>query len=105
MVTSVASAASVVPDEFVLEQNYPNPFNPTTMIAFGLPEDSEVKITIFNLLGEVVRTLTNSNFSAGYHTLTWDAKDDNGQQLSGGMYIYRLQAESMVQSRKMILLK
>jgi hypothetical protein len=104
-VSSVAVNDGALPETFALEQNYPNPFNPSTRINFALPANGEVELNIYNLLGEQVRTLINGNFSAGYHSIEWDGRNDNGVPLSGGMYIYRLETDNQVQSRKMILLK
>ena len=104
-ISSVAGNDGAVPSTFALEQNYPNPFNPTTTINFTLPTTGEVKLRVYNLLGEQVRTLINGSYVAGAHSVEWDGRNDNGVPLSGGMYIYRLEADNQVQSRKMILLK
>jgi hypothetical protein len=89
-----------VPSKFELSQNYPNPFNPTTTIKFSLTETGEVKLTVFNLLGEEVATLVNEIKEAGLHTVTFDASNYNS-----GLYIYKIETNGKVQSRKMILLK
>ena len=89
-----------IPSTFSLEQNYPNPFNPTTQIRFSLPVKSDVKIEVFNILGQKVSTVTNKKFSAGNHLVEWDAS-----KFSTGLYFYKLTAGEYVQSRKMILLK
>ena len=88
-----------------LLQNYPNPFNPTTQIAFNIPEASTVTIRVYNMLGQVVRTLTDGYMQAGLHTVEWDATGDNGSHLPSGLYIYRLQAGSYVEIRKMTLMR
>jgi hypothetical protein len=72
----------VIPQAFELANNYPNPFNPSTVILYGLPNQSDVRLEIFNLLGQHVRTLVEGNISAGYHQAVWDGRDDKGQTLS-----------------------
>ena len=94
-----------VPDEFALHQNYPNPFNPTTTILYDLPETATVHLVIYDVLGRQVRTLVNQDLTAGYHKAVWDATDDMGRPLSGGLYIYRIKAGSYSKTRKMVLLK
>ena len=103
---SVADDNSLIPDAFNLSQNYPNPFNPTTQIDYALPKQSEVTLAVFNLLGQLVRTLLdNENREAGFHSIQWDGKDHLGRQVSSGLYIYRIQADAFVKSFKMMLLK
>lgn len=89
-----------VPHVFTLSQNYPNPFNPSSTIRFGIPEASIVKLEVFNLLGQKVKTLVDGRKSAGFHTVTFDGSD-----LSSGMYIYRIQGGDFVQIKKMTLVK
>jgi len=105
-VTSVADGESPTPEEFGLMQNYPNPFNPTTTISYSLPQASEVHLTVYNMLGQRVRTLVqNEKQSAGTYTLQWNGRDDAGTQVASGTYIYRIQAGDFVQSRKLVLLR
>jgi len=95
-----------LPDNYFLSQNYPNPFNPITAIDFSLPEATDVSLTVYNLLGQKIVTLVNRRMSAGNHTVYWDASRDNGgRALATGVYLYRLEAGSIVASRKMLLLK
>jgi hypothetical protein len=99
-----------IPNNFALEQNYPNPFNPSTQIKFALPVNADVKITIYNLLGEVVKQLTAIDMNAGSHSVQWNADDDIGNKVSSGIYFYKLKANGVngsefSQVRKMILLK
>jgi Tol biopolymer transport system component len=91
--------------EVVLEQNSPNPFNPSTVIQFQLPEARQVLLTVYNGLGQEVRTLASGGFAAGQHQVVWDARDDNGNRVPSGIYLYRLQAGDLVKQQKMILLK
>jgi surface protein len=85
---------------FTLDQNYPNPFNPTTQLQFSLPQTTEVKLEVFNLLGQRIATLVNETRSMGTHTVTFD-----GQNLSSGVYIYRLVTPEFSESKTMHLLK
>jgi hypothetical protein len=93
------------PKDFELKQNYPNPFNPTTVIEYALPQASEVKIRIYNILGQRVRNLVEEYQAAGYKQVPWDGKDDNGKDVGSGIYFYRLEAKNFVKCRKMMLLK
>lgn len=94
-----------LPTVFALEQNYPNPFNPETVIRYQLPQTEDVKISVYNLLGQTVRTLVNGQINAGYHTTRWDGRNQRGEQVTSGMYLYRIEAGSFTSVRKMILLK
>jgi hypothetical protein len=100
-----ASDGPRVPAQFFLAQNYPNPFNPTTAISYGLPEDSHVKIDIFNLLGQRVLTLLDEPQKAGYRQVVWDGMDSSGKAVASGMYLYRLKTDDKVSTRKMTMLK
>ena len=94
-----------LPATFGLEQNYPNPFNPTTQIEFSLPVASHVDLIVFNVLGQEVKSVINGEMPAGYHTVTWDGISSTGNSVSSGVYFYRLEAGSFVETRKMMLLK
>ncbi len=96
---------NLIPSKYELHQNYPNPFNPSTVIEYALPEPSYVKIEIFNLVGQKIRTLVDAYLDAGRHRIQWDGKDDNGVKVSSGVYIYRLVAGKTMIARKMILMK
>ncbi len=91
--------------EFRLEPNYPNPFNPTTTIAYSVPENSLVRITIYNTLGQQVRMLVREQKAPGSYRVTWDGKDNSGKSVASGNYIYRLQAGKYSETREMTLLK
>jgi hypothetical protein len=98
-------AADELPIEYSLKQNYPNPFNPTTDIQFSVPVNGDVKISIFNVLGQEVRTLFAGEVARGTRVVRWDGQSNSGFQLPSGTYIYRMVAGSFVESRKMMLLK
>ena len=85
---------------YSLDQNYPNPFNPATKIRFNLPEAGTVKLTIYNLLSQEIRTLVNEYKNSGVYTMQFDASE-----LNSGMYIYKIEVNGFIQSRKMILIK
>jgi hypothetical protein len=85
---------------FTIYQNYPNPFNPSTTIGFNLPKTSEVTLKVFNILGEEVATLVSDRLSTGLYSYEWDAS-----KLASGVYLYRLETEGFVQTRKMILMR
>ncbi|MEE9442210.1 MAG: T9SS type A sorting domain-containing protein [candidate division Zixibacteria bacterium] len=95
----------IIPTEYSLAQNHPNPFNPFTTIDFSLPQAGDVKLEIFNLLGQRVRLLSDSHFPAGTHKIIWDGLTDAGRQSASGIYLYRLTSEEFQQTRKMMLLK
>lgn len=95
----------LLPAEFTLQQNYPNPFNPTTTIEYSLPTRSNIKLEIFNILGQKVRTLLQTNKSAGNYTVEWDSKDDFNNPVASGIYLYKLTTETYTQSKKMSLIK
>ncbi len=107
----VEGTETSIPSEFALHVNYPNPFNPTTKIKFDLPEASNVHLSIFNMLGQEVTTLVNGQVYAGYQAIEWKATSNSGDQLPSGIYIYRLQATSLMTGkefqdvRKMVLMK
>ncbi|HSD64763.1 MAG TPA: FlgD immunoglobulin-like domain containing protein [Ignavibacteriaceae bacterium] len=101
---------SELPVDYSLKQNYPNPFNPSTTIEYSLPVASNVTITIYNLLGEVVNTVVNRQQNAGYHTVSWNSNDNHGSKVGSGVYFYELKANGsngaqFTQIRKMVLLK
>jgi len=98
-----------LPETFALAHNYPNPFNPSTKIEFDIPEKevggAVVQLRIYNLLGELVRTLVNEHKLPGRYTVEWDGKDNSGVFVGSGMYIYILSADDFSATRKMLLLK
>jgi hypothetical protein len=94
-----------LPKEFALDQNYPNPFNPSTTIRFSIPQESKVKLVVYDMTGAVVKTVLNDALSAGNKEVTWDGTNSNGAKVATGMYIYRLEAGSFTATKKMLLLK
>jgi hypothetical protein len=109
-VTDIVSGISYdlleeIPTSFNLEQNYPNPFNPNTQIRFDLPKASVVKLTIYNVLGQEIKTLINTSQNAGSHTITWNATNNMGQKVESGLYFYTLRAEGVQMTKKMILMQ
>jgi hypothetical protein len=94
-----------IPEVFALHQNYPNPFNPTTTLRYDLPEQSNVNIIIYDIMGRQVKTLVNTTQDAGFKTVIWDATNDYGKPVSAGVYLYQIQAGEFIQTKKMVLLK
>ncbi|HLP18062.1 MAG TPA: cohesin domain-containing protein [Bacteroidota bacterium] len=89
----LTSGKAGVPATFALLQNYPNPFNPSTHISFGLPSQARASVTIYNILGQSVRSFAPADLSAGYHEVIWDGRDNDNRMVSSGVYFYRLSAE------------
>lgn len=103
---NIAQWKAAMPDKYALHQNYPNPFNPATTIQYELPSQSQVSLEVYNILGERVRTLIDGEIhAAGKYTLHFDGKNQYGEQLTSGVYFYRMKADNFVNSKKMILLK
>lgn len=104
--TSVAGkSTSGLPRNFELFSNYPNPFNPSTTMSYYLPKAAQVKLSVYNLLGQKIETLVNKKQPAGKHFINWDGKNYAGQAVSSGLYIYRVEAGNISRSEKMVLLK
>jgi 3-phytase len=97
--------SAFLPSRIELEQNYPNPFNPSTTISYHLTNSTEGTLAIYNLRGELVRTLAAGALAAGSHRVVWNGVDENGQAVASGIYIYRLQADGVVASRKLVFTK
>ena len=103
---SATMQIQTLPAVFALANNYPNPFNPVTTIHYALPEATDVKLTVYNVVGQPVRTLVAEHQNAGRYVVEWDATNDSGHSLSSGMYFYRLQAGGEFHAvKKMLLLK
>ncbi len=99
------ASGELLPNRYHLYANYPNPFNPTTVVAYDLPTVTQVKLEVFNVLGQHVATLVDEEQTAGRHQAQWDSRDSQGNIVSTGIYFYRLTAGDYVNSRKMMLLK
>ena len=102
---ALAIEETVIPTEFALKPNYPNPFNPETTIEFALPKTSKVTLTIYNLMGQLIQELVNSEYSAGYQRVVWNGQDSRGNMVGSGVYIYSLKTDNFSQTRKMILMR
>jgi hypothetical protein len=100
-----ASAGAEVPGAYALKPNYPNPFNPSTAIGYAIPEDGQVTLNIYNVLGQEIRTLVDDHQSAGTYTVMWDGKDATGQHLNSGVYFYSITAGDFTATRKMVLMR
>ncbi|MCK4537226.1 MAG: T9SS type A sorting domain-containing protein, partial [Candidatus Krumholzibacteria bacterium] len=94
-----------VPAKYALMQNYPNPFNPTTRIQFNLPGKGQVSLKIYNVAGQLVRSLTNEVWEAGSHTIDWNGKNDLGSSVASGVYFYKIEAGEFQSTKKMVLLR
>jgi hypothetical protein len=94
-----------VPTAYALTQNVPNPFNPETQIAYSLPEAGRVRLTIYNVVGQVVRRLVDGEQAAGRHSVRWDGRDEAGRRLASGVYLYRIEVNGFSSVRRMMLVK
>jgi hypothetical protein len=101
--TDVSLVSEEIPTTYALESNFPNPFNPITYINYQIPENGHVLLTIYNILGEKVQTIIDQYQSAGYYKASWNARNDAGENLSSGLYIYELKVNNYKNSQKMIL--
>jgi hypothetical protein len=104
-VTAIDSREGATPEMFYLAQNYPNPFNPETTVEFALPKPSHVKLQIYNLLGQPIRTLIDEKIDAGFNSIKWEGRDDGGRQMPSGVYLYQMRAGSFVATRKLVLMR
>jgi hypothetical protein len=95
----------ISPIKYSLSQNHPNPFNPITSLRYDLPNDGLVNITIYDMMGRIVKTLVNGSQTAGHKSIQWNATDDRNEPVSAGLYLYTIQAGEFRQTRKMVLLK
>ena len=103
---NIDRSAALLPDEFELSQNFPNPFNPNTQIQFTIGQNELVSLNIFDVQGRLVNSLiSNIYYTAGYHSMSWDGKNNLGTQVPSGMYLYKLVSENQTLTRKMVLMK
>jgi photosystem II stability/assembly factor-like uncharacterized protein len=102
---SVDKNVIITPGYFSLSQNYPNPFNPLTTIQYQIPKTNNVKLVIYNTLGQEIKTLINEKQNSGYYNITWDGKDNSRKAVASGIYFYILIADEFVSVRKLNLLK
>ncbi len=102
---SEPEAVATIPAEFALSQNYPNPFNPATTITLSLPQESRVSLEVYDVTGRKVRALVDEPLSVGVYKVIWEGRDESGEPVSSGVYIYRVVAGGFVESRKMVLLR
>jgi hypothetical protein len=109
--TAVQETPLTVPDQFIVYQNYPNPFNPSTTIGYKLSQQSSVKVTVYNLQGQEIKSFALGEQAAGSQKVVWDGRNSDGAPLASGVYVYRVRAVSMQdgkifdKSAKMVLLK
>ena len=103
--SNLSISENLLPLAFALYNNYPNPFNPITSFRYDLPEDGLVNITVYDMLGNVVNNLVNSNQSSGYKTVQWNATNNQGKPVSAGIYLYKIEVADFRQAKKMVLLK
>ena len=103
--SQLSSYDRLLPIRYKSYQNYPNPFNPVTTLRYDLPEDSFVEITVYDMLGNIIKNLVNQNENSGYKSVQWNATNNAGQPVSAGLYLYTIEAGQFRQTKKMVLLK
>jgi hypothetical protein len=96
---------TVTPVTRILNQNYPNPFNPETTISFDMPKAANANLSVYNVKGQLVKTLLNGRADFGRNNLVWNGTDNSGSSVSSGLYFYRLSTDGKVETRKMMLMK
>ena len=100
-----SSSENNLPQNLELSQNYPNPFNPTTIIEFSIDYTAQTKLEIFNIQGQIIRTLLDEQLEPCTKTIIWDGKDNKGQETASGVYFYRVSAGSNQHAKKMIMVR
>ena len=103
--SSLSTRVELIPESFTLYQNYPNPFNPSTTIKYALNNNGFVNVSIYNVKGELVKTLFNGPQNKGKYSLIWNATNNKNESMPGGLYIYSVSTEKSIHSQKMMLLK
>jgi len=101
----LSTEEEMLPEVFALHNNYPNPFNPITNIRYDIPEISDVRIDIYNINGQRVRTLVSREHQPGRYKIQWNAANDSGSPVASGMYIYKIHAKEFVSVKKLLLMK
>ena len=101
----VETQVSILPGRYALMQNYPNPFNPQTHITYHVPGSEAVRLQLYSLTGQSIRTLVDGVVSGGAHTVVWDGRDASGEPVGSGVYLVRLEAGDFIDSRRMMLLR
>jgi hypothetical protein len=101
----VLKGSGQLPDQYELSDNYPNPFNPATRISFSLPDKVEINLSVYNTLGQHVKTLASGVWNAGKHEVIWDGTNELGKKVASGIYLYRLETADFLETKKMVLLK
>jgi hypothetical protein len=104
-VSQNSAGIELFPTRYKLAQNYPNPFNPETNIQYSLPEPAFVKLEIYNILGQKLRTLVDEYQLRDNYSVVWDSQNDHGIRMPSGLYFYRISAGKFIQIKKMVLLK
>ncbi len=104
-VIGISQISNTVPEHFLLKQNYPNPFNPSTNFRFELPKESNVKIAVYDLLGNEIAVLLNTYLSGGVYIIGWDGKAQNGTFMASGLYFCRIESNDWTATKKMVLVK
>ena len=101
-----AEISKLRPQSFELMQNFPNPFNPITSISVRLPRESRIRLEVYSILGQQIKTLADASVSAGIHTFMWDGTDESGRAVATGVYLYRLIGDGrVIESKKMMFIK
>jgi len=103
--TASVRVSAGTPLQYALHANYPNPFNPSTTIGYSLIDAQHTKLTVFNALGQTIRTIVNEPQTAGIHTVQWDGRNVLGEQVSSGVYFYRLETGTFVKTKRMMLIE
>jgi len=103
--TDIENQANVLPADFQLGQNYPNPFNPSTSISFQINRATHARLSVINILGQEVAVIFDEYTQSGNHTVRWDGVDNNNSKVASGIYFYRLETDSLVDTKKMLMLK
>jgi V8-like Glu-specific endopeptidase len=105
VIQSEPATIAEMPKSYYVEQNYPNPFNPETTIGFQIPDDSQVILKIYNMMGQEITTLVDGQLSAGSHSIMWNGCDNQGKKVPSGMYLYQFRAGNYNVTKKMVLLE